>query len=141
MQEYSENNRYPAPKKERYGTDELYRFMLWVCVVMAFFRLLSKSPFWGWFWLGGVFLLALWMGFRALSTNLPARKSENRMYLRLRRRLFKALRLLYVRVRDRKYYVYRTCPECGAVLRLRRKRGEHTLTCPRCEESFDIHIK
>ena len=140
MQKHGENNN-TSPKKERYGADELYRFLLWVCVVLALLRLLSRSAFWGWFWLGGVIFVVLLMGFRAFSTNLPARRSENRVYLRLRKKIEKECRLLFVRVRDRKCYVYRKCPECGAVLRLRKKRGEHTLVCPRCEESFDVHIR
>lgn len=140
MPNNSENDR-TSPKKERYGVDELYRFLLWICVLFALLRLLSRNAFWGWFWLGGVVFAVLLMGFRVFSTNLPARRSENRLYLRLRKKVFKELRLLVARVRDRKYYAYRKCPECGAVLRLRRKRGEHSLTCPRCEEKFDVHIK
>ena len=137
----SENNRIDPPQKQRYGADELYRFLLWVCVIMALLRLISRSVFWGWFWLCGVALVAILAGFRVFSTNLPARRSENRVYLRIRRRLAKALGLLWARLRDRKYYAYRTCPECGAVLRLRRKKGERTLACPRCGEKFDVHIK
>ena len=140
MQNNGENNRI-SPKSERYGVDELYRFLLWICVLLAFFRLLSRTAFWGWFWLGCIVFVLVFMGFRTFSANLPARRSENRFYLRLRKKARKAFALQMVRIRDRKSYAYRKCPECGAVLRLRRKRGEHTLTCPRCEEKFDVHIR
>lgn len=41
--------------------------------------------------------------------------------------------------RDRDH-VYRTCPECKANIRLPKKRGKHSVRCPRCSTLFDVKI-
>lgn len=39
-----------------------------------------------------------------------------------------------------KDHVYRTCPECKANIRLPKKRGAHSVRCPRCSTLFDVKI-
>ena len=128
-------------EKERYGTDELYRFLLWVCIVLALIRLPLGRSLAGHILLGVTLLIGVWAVFRIFSVNLPARRQENRLFLQMRRRLLKWLHLQYLRLRDRRFAVYRVCPECRAVMRLRRRKGEHRMDCPRCGHQFDIHIR
>lgn len=40
--------------------------------------------------------------------------------------------------RDRKNYKYVKCKSCGATLRLKRRKGTHTATCPRCKENVRV---
>ena len=133
------NLHHPEEGRLRYGTDELYRFLLWVCIVLALLRLFVRGIF-------GHILLATILGlmgyciFRALSHNLASRRAENRAYLRLRRRLRNFFRLQYRRLTDRES-VFRVCPECRAVLRMPRRSGEREVVCPRCKETFEIHIR
>ena len=131
----------PIPQKQRYGTDELYRFLLWVCILLALVRLpIGRSPA-GHILLATTVAIGVFAVFRIFSCNLPARRQENRLFLQAKRRLGKFLHLQFLRLRDRHGFAYRTCPECRAVIRLKRQRGEHTLVCPRCENHFDIHIR
>ena len=129
------------PSKERYGTDELYRFMVVCSALAVILRFWVRKGVLSYVTLGFALLSALLTVLRPLSRNLPARRAENRLYLRLRGRLLASLRLLWIKVRDHDRFAYRCCPCCRAVLRLRRKSGEHTLVCPRCGEHFDIHIR
>lgn len=39
-----------------------------------------------------------------------------------------------------KDHVYRTCPECKANIRLPKKKGAHSVRCPRCSTLFDVKI-
>ena len=129
------------PQKQRYGTEELYRFLLWTCIVLALVRLpLGRSPA-GHILLTFTLLLGAFAVFRIFSCNLPRRRQENRLFLLCKRRLEKFLHLQYLRLRDRHIAAYRTCPECRAVIRLKKRRGEHKIICPRCDQQFDIHIR
>lgn len=40
--------------------------------------------------------------------------------------------------RKDKEHIYRECPECGATLRLPRKKGKHSVLCPRCGSKFGV---
>lgn len=48
--------------------------------------------------------------------------------------------LTWNRIREFRTHVYAKCPHCKAVLRLPRRKGEHTVRCPRCQESFPIKV-
>lgn len=41
--------------------------------------------------------------------------------------------------RDREH-IYRTCPACRAKLRLPKKRGKHSVCCPRCGTRFSVFV-
>ena len=134
-------NKGPNRPSGRYGTDELYRFLLWTCLLLALLRLpFGRSPF-GYILLGIVLLCAGCAFYRSLSRNVAARRAENRVFLRIWHSIGRFFRLQYHRLRDRGEWVYRVCPECHAVIRMRRRSGEYVLTCPRCGEEFEIYIR
>ena len=126
---------------ERYGTDELYRFLLWTCIILALIRLPFGRSLGGHILLGCTLLIGAVAVLRIFSRNLPARRQENRLFLQARNRLYKWIGLQLLRIKDRHTAAYRVCPECRAVIRLKRRRGEHTVVCPRCATHFDIHIR
>ena len=128
-------------KGERDGTDELYRFMVVCCVLLVLLRLVFRRGVVSFLTLGLGLVWGVLTVLRPLSRNLPARRAENRLFLLFCRRMREAARLILVRIRDHDRWAYRRCPCCRAVMRLRRKRGEHTLLCPRCGEKFDVHIR
>ena len=130
-----------SKKEARHGTDELYRFLLWSCIVLALVRLPFGKTIFAKVLLILVLAVAAWAIFRVCSKNLPARRQENRMFLQMCHNIKKFFRLQVTRVQDRKHHVYRVCPECRAVLRLPKKTGEFDLECPRCHTEFTIHIK
>ena len=96
-------------------------------------------------------LLIIWTLCRVLSKNIPAREREARavytFYCKLRDafRFRKAnaearrqKRAVQKERRKDKGHIYRECPSCGATLRLPRKKGKHTVLCPRCGNKFGV---
>lgn len=102
--------------------------------------------------------LLLYTLFRVLSKNIPARENENRIVTawkykirdawqfrtanaqarKERRNEAKAQREKEKERRKDKEHIYRECPACGATLRLPRKKGKHSVLCPRCGNKFGV---
>lgn len=120
----------------RYGTDALYYglFALWLVLHVAFV-ITGEWVFslFGW-------AVLLFMVYRVFSRNLTRRRKENEAFLKLWLPVKEFFRLQFRRIRDFRTSVYRKCPGCRAVLRLPRRRGKHTTSCPRCARRFDVHI-
>ena len=119
----------------RYGNDTLGRVLLWVYIgLLLLYTVLSlfdPSAFLYVIYLLLSTALVIYMFFRMLSRNIPARRRENEKFCGF-------FKLLRNRFRDRKTHVYRKCPKCHAVLRLPKSRGKHTVVCPRCKERFSV---
>ncbi|MBR5783485.1 MAG: hypothetical protein IKY33_04620 [Clostridia bacterium] len=113
------------------GNDALSKTLLWGYFIILIVGALTD---WDWLWYVG-FLALAWNIFRMFSRNIAARQKENAVFLSLRRKIalpFKAML-------DRKH-AYRTCPHCKATVRLPRKKGRHTVCCPKCREDFKVKI-
>ncbi len=128
----------------RYGIDALSRFLFFVYVIGAI--LLSVAEFFirnRLLFFIHILLttLAIYVLYRILSRNIYKRQAENRAFLSLRDRWIGWLRLQNNKYHDRKTHVYRKCPYCKAVLRLKKIKGNHRAACPRCTKSFDITIR
>ena len=106
--------------------------------------------------------------FRFLSRNVEARRRENEHYCNFIDRFFRKNRNSYgggcgnfggsggygqngsnnggkkvystpeKPTRDRKNFKYVKCKNCGATLRLKRRKGTHTATCPRCKANVRV---
>ncbi len=87
-----------------------------------------------------IMLLAIYMIFRCFSKNLVKRQAENVRYIAFSGKLKGSFNLQKSKFRDRKTHVYRKCPSCKAVLRLKKIRGKHKAVCPRCGKSFDVLV-
>lgn len=78
--------------------------------------------------------------FRILSKNVYRRSSENRRF----KFIFDSVKNFFVltknRFRDIKTHRYRKCKYCKATLRLKRRRGKHTVRCPKCKGEFKVNI-
>ncbi|MGN0559900.1 MAG: hypothetical protein ACI4K8_02470, partial [Candidatus Fimenecus sp.] len=103
-------------------------------------------------------LVLIYTLFRVFSKNIPARENENRIVTawgykirdafrfreanaqrrKDRRAERKAQRAVQKERRKDKEHIYRECPECGATLRLPRKKGKHSVLCPRCGNKFGV---
>lgn len=86
-------------------------------------------------------LLIVVFFFRLLSKNTAKRLSENNVYIKLKKGVVGEFKLLKDRIRDRKSFIYRHCPKCRAVLRLKRIGGKHRAVCPKCGNSFDVSVR
>lgn len=120
----------------RYGADELYKFL-----TVAFYTVFIVNLFIRSYILSSLTLAILvWSMFRVFSRNVYARRLENEKYLKIRNSVKAFFKLGKDRFRDRKTHVYRKCPKCRSVLRLPKKKGKHTVRCPRCSDSFDVKV-
>ncbi len=122
----------------RYGIDSLYYgllvsfFVLWILrIIFAFLPPVSIVIY--------VLetLLLIWMLFRCLSRNISARQRENEIFTSFWRKIKNFFVLQKNKIRDWKNFRYKKCPYCKAVLRLPKRKGTHSVICPRCAKRFD----
>jgi len=128
----------------RYGIDELSRFLFLVYLVAAVILTVAEFFYAGWILFAIHILLtalAAYVIFRTMSRSIYQRQAENRTFLGMRDRFVGWFRLQKSKCRDRKTHVYRKCPYCKSVLRLKKIKGDHRAACPRCTKSFDITIR
>ena len=121
----------------RNGPDQLYRDMMLLWFVLFIIKLFFPSTIFS-LLLFSLLFLAM---FRMLSRNVDARRRENARYMRIRTKILSKTRMSIRKIRDRKIYAYRDCPQCKTTLRLPYKRGEHDVVCPKCRHEFHTKIK
>lgn len=127
----------------RYGVDTLY----WWCMgailalwlirgVLSFFHLTVAALV----VYGISTAILVYALFRFFSKNRYKRSLENMKFRTFIGAVGKKFSLIRDRFRDRKTHVYKKCPKCKAVLRLPKKKGSHTVRCPKCQNRFDVKI-
>ncbi len=127
----------------RYGMDELNKFLFWtyvaLYVILCVVDVIVNNPV-TLILHALLTVLMVYLFFRMMSRSIYVRQSENRKFLEAKNAVSGWFRLQKNKFRDRKTHVYRKCPNCKAVLRLKKVKGEHRAACPRCSKSFDIRI-
>ncbi|MBQ1955469.1 MAG: hypothetical protein II350_06980 [Clostridia bacterium] len=120
----------------RYGMDRLYYFISGLAlIVMIVYVFVQK------WWLYPIILLLLgWGIFRVFSRNIYKRRKENQILTNILRSVGGFFKLNWNRIRYMGTKVFKKCPHCKAVLRLPRKRGSHSVRCPRCSKAFDVKV-
>lgn len=118
----------------RYGPDELYRFMLIICLVIIIFNMFFGSRILRILELI-IFGLSL---YRFLSKKKSRRRKENEIYLDIVNKIKKIFTYQKKRYNDRNTHMYRKCPKCKQKIRLPLKKGKHTVKCPSCKERFEV---
>ena len=117
----------------RYGSDALSRMIHIVvscCLVLSFIPPLSFLS------LVSAALLVVDV-FRTLSRNIPARRQELQKYLAVKSKCTSTFGLWKRMWAERKTHCYFHCPQCKAMLRVPKHRGEIVVTCPRCSAKTD----
>ncbi len=127
----------------RYGIDRLYRALLWfyfAAIILAlilgravdgiFYTIFSVI---GW----GIFIFAF---LRVFSKKIENRRRENENWLKFEGIFKKRFKLLSNRWKFRKTHVFRTCPGCKSVLRMKKVKGRHIATCPHCGRKFEFRV-
>ena len=140
MREY---NRRPSFRERiikfmmgRYGTDELYYFLLGICFVLIIANLFIGS-----YIVSAIESLVFFYSlFRFLSRDVYKRRAENKKFLKLFDKPKDFFNLQKCKKRDRKTHIYKKCPACKNNLRLPREKGKHTVVCPCCKNRFDVKI-
>ena len=78
---------------------------------------------------------------RMFSRNIYRRRAENETFLRIFGRMLPDTNLLKNKIRDRHTHIYKKCPQCKSILRLKKISGEHTALCPKCHNRIKVKIK
>lgn len=81
--------------------------------------------------------LIFYIFFRTLSRNTYKRAAENQAFLKVFGGKIKAVKRRGEELKDSQH-IYKKCPHCHSRLRLKRRRGSHTVKCPRCNAQFKI---
>lgn len=87
------------------------------------------------------FLLLVLFLFRALSRNLERRRKECMFFSDASKAVLREHKLNALRWKDRKTHVYKKCPACRRVLRVKRRKGPKEIHCPYCDADFKIIIR
>ncbi len=116
---------------DKLGTDVLI-FWLIINIINVFIR----SGIISWIAL----LLPIYALFRILSKNTFKRESENLKYTRFRRKDVEFFKIQYHRIKEIKTHRYYKCKNCDSYLRVKRKKGNHTVCCPKCGKEFKVKI-
>lgn len=128
----------------RYGIDELYKALLWMYLILiilvaiinnvitstVLYYIVSCLP-WAFF---------IFIFYRVFSKNIEKRRKENEQWLKFTFKVKKRFKLFKDRWKFRKQYVFKKCPKCKVVLRLKRKKGKHNVCCPHCGQNFKVNV-
>lgn len=120
-----------------YGFDRLSYVLFVVCLVISLLNLFIGSI------LLQLFETALFVYavLRLFSKNIYARQKENRKAVEITDRFLNFFKLNKRKFDERKTHVYKTCPSCKANLRLPRRKGQHTVKCPKCKTDFSVNVR
>ncbi len=125
----------------RYGTDALSKCMLIVYLSLAVVMLFVRNSITYYILQGISLLLCVLIFYRMFSRNITKRTAENNQYLRIKKGIKEKIFLQRNKWKYRKTHVYRKCPHCGVQIKLRRVKGDHRCACPKCGNSFAVHVK
>ncbi len=117
----------------RYGGDQLSRTLLWAGLTIYLLGLILNISI---LWLIGLIAYAFVI-YRMFSKKLDVRAEENRKYMSWVSRRKTEYRQAKARFKNRKEYKYFRCPGCKSWLKLKRGTGSVTVTCSRCQHSFE----
>lgn len=140
----------------RYGVDQMFRGLSVVYLILWAVRLVIGvlTDWYTLYYILQIVMIAMfvWLFFRVFSRNIDARRRENEKYCAFVNKIGIKKNTSYNYAQgstyapksnpktayDKKLYKYAKCRSCGATLRLRRRRGTHTATCPRCGNNVKV---
>ncbi len=122
----------------RNGPDTISNILTWAALPFAIAAVfVGGIP--GYILFGVYALMIGYAIFRMFSRNVYARQRENQAFLSFFRKIRSWFRLQKQKWTD-KDHAYRKCPYCRSQLRLPKKKGKHTVRCPKCRKEFDVRI-
>lgn len=125
----------------RYGLDTLNKFLIGLSLVLYFVNIFVFDRLAHFIILLVIVAVYALLIFRALSRNINRRSAENRAFLKVYDPAKAWVKFNIRRFKDRENYRYRKCPTCKAVLRVKNKKGVHTVRCPKCNYEFKTKIR
>ena len=119
----------------RYGVDNFYRFITIIIYILLIIGFISKKIS---FTLAALLFLII-NTMRCFSKNINRRQRENQKYLNIKNTITSFFKLQVRKIKE-KDYTFKKCPHCKQTLRLPKKKGKHTVNCPKCHKDFEIRI-
>lgn len=121
---------------ERHGVDKLSIDMIMLWLIIGIINVFIRSRI--------VMLIALLLPvfavFRTLSKNTDRRRRENFKYISFRSKAVEFFKIQFRRIKEIKTHRYYKCKNCRSYLRVKRKKGTHTVCCPKCGKEFKVKI-
>lgn len=120
----------------RYGIDKFCYFLIILYCLLCFVNVFAKSVIITILSL----LIAVFAIYRILSRNIAQRQKESQVFENIIMKIkyfFSSIRQWFV---QRRSYCFHKCPHCNVKLRLPRKRGKHTVCCPKCKQDFKMRV-
>ena len=117
--------------------DQLNSAFLWGwLILLLLYRMIRWRMI---YWIAMLLFCGLFL--RMMSRNTWQRQKENEKFLSKIHSVQSGVHFQIRRIKDIGHYRYRTCPHCSSRLRLPRRRGTHTVCCPRCQQDFSVTIR
>lgn len=118
----------------RYGPDELYKFLLYLYLILFLINIFLKSSILDILEL----LIVITMFYRFFSKKRYTRQKENQKYLKIKNSITKKFQNIKRNYHNREYNIYKKCPKCKTTLKLPlpAKRGIQHVKCPKCKTRF-----
>ena len=121
----------------RYGNDSLNHFLIFLWLIDTVLNLIFRSLV---LYAFCVILCVIVLA-RMFSKNIVKRRRENAVWYEFTKNCQANLRLLAVRIRDRKVARFFKCPKCKAPIRMPRKVGKFNVRCRKCGHTFQKEFK
>ena len=120
----------------RYGIDKLCYLLIGIYCALCFINIFIHSLI--------ITIIALIIAaiaiYRVFSRNIAQRQREAQIFEGFFDKIKYFFQTITQRVRQSKAYCFHRCPHCKAKLRLPRKRGKHTVCCPKCRQDFKMRV-
>lgn len=116
----------------RYGNDELNRFLSIITLILCLISVVTRLTI-----LNSIALaLMVLVLFRMMSRNTNKRIQENSAYWAVKNLFMQKINHVQSRMRMQKTYRIYKCPSCKKEVRVPKGKGNITIHCPACHQSF-----
>ena len=120
----------------RNGSDKLGRATLYASIALLLVGMFFRNSL-----VGDIIriistALLIYSYFRILSKNIYKRREENEKFIRLEFKIKEFFRVRKLRWQQRKDYKFFSCPDCKAVMRVPKGKGNVKIVCSRCGRAF-----
>lgn len=145
MKKFFENSAFKLQRfmYGRYGIDQLYKALFCIyLIIMLLGIILGRTVDMKIYSVVSVIDLAIivYTFYRVFSKKIDKRRKENEKWLSLINSIKKRFRISKDRWKFRKTHIFRKCPCCKSVLRLKKIKGSHNVSCPNCKNNFKIKV-
>lgn len=120
----------------RYGIDQMNKTLMILAFIMIILESILQTSI-----ISIIALIIMFFAiYRTYSRNHSKRIAENKRFMKFFKPIRRVFSIQKMKIRERKNYRFRVCPNCKVVIRTSKIRGSRVLTCPRCKKEFKTHV-